>query len=106
MKGELPRHNLVLGQKVLRRLVVDLSKLDQFEHFEAAFAGLTFREEGMCSSHAGRDLPLRQPCLITGRNQFLQKPIVESLMLRRSPLARDARLRFLLFLHLSSVRNA
>lgn len=103
---KLHRHDLVLGQEVLRRLVVDLSKLDQFEHFEAAFARLTFREERMRSSHPGRDLPLRQPCLVTGRNQFLQKPIVQSLMLRRSPLARDTRLRFLLFLHLSSVRNA
>lgn len=91
---------------MLRRLVIDLSKLDQFEHFEAAFAGLTFREEGVRSAHAGRDLPLRQPCLVTGRNQFLQKPIVQSLMMRCSPLARDARLRFLLFLHLSSLRNA
>jgi hypothetical protein len=37
----------------------------------------------MRSFHTGRDLPRRQPCLVTGRNQFLQKPIVQSLMLRR-----------------------
>ena len=37
----------------------------------------------MRSSHAGRNLPLRQPCLLAGRNQFLQESIVESLMFGR-----------------------
>lgn len=91
---------------MLRGLFIYLRKLDQFEHFEAAFAGLTFREEGMRSSHAGRDLPLRQPCLLAGRNQFFEKSIVESLMLRCPAFAGHTRLRFLLFLHPSSVGNA
>ena len=89
----------------MRRLVIDLSKLDKFKHFDAAFARLTFREERVWSAHTDTDLPRCQPCFLAGRNQFFKKSIVESLMLRRPPFAGHARLRFLLFLHLSSVGN-
>jgi hypothetical protein len=91
---------------MLRRLVIDFSKLDQFKHFDAALTRLTFREEGVRSAHPGRDLPLRQPCFLAGRNQFLEKSIIERLMLRRPAFAGYASLRLFLFLHLSSVRNA
>jgi hypothetical protein len=95
-----------LGQEVLRRLVINLSKLDEFKHFEAAFAGLTFREEGMGPSHADGDLPLRQPCFLACRNQFLNELVIQSLMLRRPAFTGYACLRFFMFLHPSSVGNA
>ena len=91
---------------MLRRLVIYLSKLDQFKHFDAALTRLAFREEGVRPAHAGSYLPLCQPCLLTGRNQFLNKSVIQSLMLRRPALAGYAGLRLFLFLHLSSVGNA
>lgn len=97
---------LIRVQEVLRRLLIYLSKLDEFKYFDAALARLAFREKGMRSFHACGDFPLRQACFLTGRNQLFKKSIVESLMGRCSPLARDSSLRLLLFLHLSSVGNA
>src|SRR5258708_33514084 len=96
----------IRGQEVLRRLVIDLSKLDKFKHFDAAFARLTFREERVCSAHTDADLPRCQPGFLAGRNQFFEKSVVESLMLRRPAFAGYASLRLFLFLHLSSVRHA
>lgn len=96
----------IRGQEVLRRLVIDLSKLDEFKYLDAAFARLAFREERVCSSHAGADLSRCQPGFLAGRNQFFKKSVVKSLMLRRPAFAGHTRLRFLLFLHLSSVGNA
>jgi len=100
------RAELIGNQKVLRRLVIDLSKLDQFKHFNAALARLTFREEGVRPTHAGGDFSLRQPSFFAGRDQLFKKFVIKSLMGRRSPLARDSSLRLLLLLHLSSVGNA
>ncbi len=91
---------------MLRGLVIYFSKLDQFKHFDAALTRLAFREEGVRSTHAGSDLPLCQACLLTGRDQFFDKSVIQSLMLRRPTFAGDARLRLFLFLHLSSVCNA
>lgn len=96
---------LLRTEKVLRRLLVDLRKLDEFKDLDAAFPGLTFREKGMRSAHTRRDFALRQPGLFTARDQLLKEPVVESLMLRRPSLARRAGLRLLPFLHLSSVVN-
>jgi hypothetical protein len=90
---------------VLRRLVIDLSELDQFKHFDAALTGLAFREEGVRPAHACGYVPLRQPCFLTGQNQLFDKSVIQSLMLRRPALAGHAGLRFFLFLHLSSVGN-
>ncbi len=90
----------------MRGLVIYLSKLDQFKHFDAALTRLALREEGVRPAHAGGYLPLRQPCFLTGRNQFLDKSVIQSLMLRRPAFAGYAGLRFFLFLHLSSVGNA
>lgn len=91
---------------MLRRLAINLSELDKLKHFEAALTRLAFREEGVRSVHARSNFPLAQPCFLAGRDQLFEKFIVKSLMLCRPALARHARLRFLLFLHLSSVGNA
>lgn len=91
-------------EKVLRRFLVDLSKLDEFKDLNAAFPRLTFREKGMRSAHTRRDFALRQPGRFTTRDQLLKESVVESLMLRRPPFARRAGLR-LPSLHLSSVVN-
>jgi hypothetical protein len=93
-------------KEVLRRLLIDLSELDQFEYFDAALTGLAFREKRMRPSHPRRDFPLRQVCLLPCHNQFFEKSVIESLVMRRPPLAGDSRLRLLLFLHLPSVVNA
>ena len=82
-----------------------MSKLDEFKDLDTAFSRLTFREEGMRSAHTGRDFALRQSGLLTTRDQLLQESVVESLMLRRPPLARRAGFRLLPSLHLSSVVN-
>jgi hypothetical protein len=91
---------------VLRRLVIDFSKLNQFKHFDAALTRLTFREERVRPAHTRGNFALCQPCFLTGRNQLFKKSVVESLMGRRPSLARDSSLRLLLFLHLSSLGNA
>ena len=83
-----------------------MGKLDEFKDFDTALAGLAFREEGMCSRHTCGDFALRQARFLTGRDELFKKSVVESLMGRRPPLARDSGLRLLLFLHLSSVGNA
>lgn len=59
----------------------------------------------MRSAHTRRDFALRQPGLFTARDQLLEESVVESLMLRRPPLARRAGFRLLPSLHLSSVVN-
>ena len=91
---------------MLRRLVVDVSKLDEFKHFEAALTRFAFREERVGSVHTRSNFPLCQPRFLADRNQLFEKPIVKSLMLCCPSFAGDARLRFLLFLHPSSVGNA
>jgi hypothetical protein len=97
---------LIMVQEVLRRLLIYLSKLDEFKYFDAALAGLALREKRMRPFHACGDFTLCQARFLAGRDQLLKKPVVESLMGRCSPLPRDSSLRLLLLLHLSSVGNA
>jgi hypothetical protein len=97
---------LVRVQKVLRRLLIYLSKLDEFKHFDTALARLAFREKGMRPFHPCRDFALRHARFFAGRDQLLEKSVIDSLMGRSSPLARDSSLRLLLLLHLSSLGNA
>ena len=82
-----------------------MSKLDEFKNLNTALPRLTFREKGMRSAHTRRDFALRQPGLFAARDQLFEESVVESLMLRRPPLARRAGFRLLPFLHLSSVVN-
>jgi hypothetical protein len=93
-------------QEVLRRLRIYLSELDEFKHFDTALARLAFREKGMRPFHPCRDFTLRHARFFAGRDQLLEKSVIESLMGRSSPLARDSSLRLLLLLHLSSLGNA
>lgn len=93
-------------EEKLRRLLVDLSKLDEFKDFDAALAGLAFGEERVRPAHACGDFTLRQASFFTGRDQFFEKSVIKSLMGRRPPLARCTSLRPFLFLHPSSVVNA
>ena len=97
---------LMRVQEVLRRLLIYLSKLDEFKYFDAALARLALREKGMRSFHACGDFTLRQARFLAGQDQLFKKPVVESLMGSRPPLTRDSSLRLLLLLHLSSVGNA
>jgi len=90
-------------EKVLRGLVIYMSKLDEFKHFDAAFARLAFREEGVRPAHVRGDFALRQSRFFAGRDELFEKSVIESLIGRCSSLARDSCLRLLLFLHLSSV---
>jgi len=90
----------------LRRLLVDLSKLDQFEDFDAALASLAFGEERVRPAHARGNFALRQARSLAGRDQLFKELVVESLMGSISPLARYTGLRLTLFPHLSSVVNA
>lgn len=83
-----------------------MGKLDQFKDFDAALARLAFREERMRPAHARGDIALSQPGFFARYDQFLQKSVIESLMGRRPPLARDSSLRLPLLPHLSSVVNA
>ena len=83
-----------------------MSKLDKFEDFDAALASLAFGEEGVRPAHAGGNFALRQANFFAGRDQFLDKSIVKSLMGTVSPFARYTGLRLFPFLHLSSVVNA
>ena len=97
---------LMRVQEVLRRLLIYLSKLDEFKYFDAALARLALREKGMRSFHACGDFTLRQARFLAGQDQFFKKSVIESLMGRSSPLPRDSSLRLLLFLHLPSLGNA
>ena len=93
-------------EEVLRRLRIYLSKLDEFKHFDTALACLAFGEKGMRPFHPCGDFTLCQARFLAGRDQLFKKPIIDSLMGRRPPLARYAGLRLPLLLHLSSVGNA
>lgn len=90
----------------MRRLFVDLSKLDEFKDFDAALSGLAFGEEGVRPAHLCGDFTLRQAGFLPRRDQFFEKSVVKSLIGRRPPFARYTGLRPFLFLHLSSVVNA
>ncbi len=90
----------------MRRLLIYLSKLDEFKHFDTALTRLAFREEGVRSPHTCGYLTLGQARFFAGRDQLFKKSVVESLMGRSSPLPRDSGIRLLLLLHLSSVGNA
>lgn len=103
---EFPGQQLIRVQKVLRRLRIYLSKLNEFKDFDTALARFAFREKRMRPFHACRDFPLRQAHCFAGRDQLFDKSVVKSLMMRRPPLAGDSRLRLLLLRHPSSVVNA
>lgn len=90
----------------MRRLLVDLSKLDEFKDFDAALAGLAFGEEGMRPAHECGDFALGQASFFAGRGQFFKKSVVQSLMGRGPSLAGNTRLGLFPFLHPSSVVNA
>jgi hypothetical protein len=93
-------------EEELWRLLIDLSKLNEFKDFDTALARLAFREERVRPFHACGDFALCQTRFLAGRDEFFEESVVESLMGRRPPLARDSSLRLLLFLHPSSVGNA
>jgi hypothetical protein len=90
----------------LRRLVVNLSKLDKFKDFDTALSRLALREKGMRPTHSRGDFALGQAGFLTSRGELFEKSVVQSLMGRRSSLARNPSLRLLFFLHLPSVVNA
>lgn len=83
-----------------------MSKLNEFKDFDAALAGLAFGEERVRPTHACGDFALCQAGFFTGRDQFFEKSIVESLMGRIPPFAGYTGFRLFLFLHPSSVVNA
>jgi hypothetical protein len=90
----------------LRRLVIDLSELNQFEHFDAALACLAFREKGMSPAHSRGHVPLCQSSFFTGGNQLAEKLIVKSLMMRGPSFTGHAGLGLPLLLHLPSLVNS
>lgn len=57
-------------------LVVNLRQFHEFHHVDAAVPAFATGDEVVRPAHHRRDLVLRQPGLLAGRNQALQKPVV------------------------------
>src|SRR5579875_1503320 len=96
---------LICPQKLLGRLPIDLSDLQEFDHINTSFPCLALREKRTRSPHPFGDFLLGHTRSLPRCNQSLKKTFVDALVRCRPCPSRFARLGFLRLCHPSSVWN-